>query len=137
MRELLSILSVEIVLIFLIPIIGSEMIRTRGLLDSWSLKRWWLVLAGASALDLASTYFVVYVRVMTWEVEQNWLVLVLGPSVGHGLVLVLENVVALVLFYIIACKVRCPRRLKFLRWFFCIVSGVRIGAALCNVLLSF
>ena len=137
MHELLSTLSVEIVLIFLIPVIGSEMIRTRGLFDLWSLKRWWLLLAGASIIDLASTYFVVYVRAMTWEVEQNILVLAFGPSMGHGLVLVVENLLALTLFYIVACKVRRPRSFEFFRWFFCVGSAVRIGAALCNMLLVY
>ena len=97
---------------------------------------WWGIFLSASMIDLLSTYVVFYVRSVSWGAEFNIVVMSLGPLMGHAVVLIGLNIIALIVLYIIASMVRTQKYHKFFAWFFCIASGVRLGAAVCNLFLS-
>lgn len=117
--ELFLTIIVECILVIVLPLIATDMIRKRGrFYCQWSLKRWWLIFLTATMVDIASTYFVVLVRDVPWTAEQNIVVMIFGSSMGHGNVLILENILFLLVSYGIADIVRGPKSRAFFMWFF-------------------
>ena len=56
MVKLLTTLSVECILLVLLPLVLSDWIRKNSRFNQWSLKKWWVIFLGASVADVGSTY---------------------------------------------------------------------------------
>ena len=135
LRELVSSVGVEFILIFFIPVVGSELLRKQQWFHQWSLKHWWLVFMLASIADVASTYFIIHVRSVQWTAELGVVVRGFGSLMGHDEALITFTVLVLIVSYVSACMFAISTYRAFSAWFFCVASGVRIGAAVCNMLL--
>jgi len=133
--NLLSTVAIELILIFFVPVIGSEWIRKHQRLSQWSLKRWWTIFLCASFVDVGSTYVVIYIRSLPWTTEYNLLVSNFGPLIGYNNIMLGYNVLVILMLYFIACINHPPKRYNFFIWFMCVASGVRFGAAICNMIL--
>ena len=135
LRELVSSVGVELMLIFFIPVVGSEVLRKQQWFHQWSLKRWWLVFMVASIADAASTYFIIHVRSVRWTAELGVVVRGFGSLMGHDEALITFTVLVLIVSYVSACMFATSTYRAFFVWFFCVASGIRLGAAACNMLL--
>ena len=136
MEELILSVAVELILIFLIPVIGSELLRKRQWFSQISLKSWWLIFIAASMIDAASTYVVIHLYSIPWASELNVAIISLGSLMGYDEALMAFTTLTLVIAYIMVYMVGGSSYHKSFAWFFCVASGIRLGAAACNILLS-
>ena len=94
---------------------------------------WFWAFATASMLDVASTYYVVHIRHVSWYRESNPVVQRWGPIMGFDLVFAVWNIVMMGVAYAIGRIVEAGQGELVYAMFFWVMVFFRIAAAFSNL----